>query len=502
MSFHKPLLYAAFVALLMASCTESVHDAKVITQQPAIYPDYVGVTIPANIAPLNFTMAEGDALCIDAVIATTDGKTLHTSGKESTDFKENEWRQMLGNAVGDSLRITVSAKYDDGWKTYQPFTIFVSPDSIDYGITYRLIEPGYEVWSKMGIYERNLSTFDQRPLLENTQFQGCVNCHSTSRANPADMTLHIRGAHGATLLQLDGDLQAYNTATSQTLGLCVYPYWHPGGRYLAYSTNTTQQVFHEQDMKRVEVYDAASDLQIYDKEKNELILSPLLKRDSVMETFPAFSADGRTLYFCAARQLPDTCYEFKSVRYNLCSISFDPETGTIGNKIDTLINAERDGKSISFPRPSYDGRYLCYTLADYGQFSIWHKEADLYLLDLQADSLIQLNTKASAIRCMDAVNSADTESFHNWSSNSRWMVFSSRRDDGWFTRPYFTHIDEAGNATKPFMLPQRNPRQYYDELFMSYNVPEFISTPSQFDSHKAAKLINKQERTAIGVRSF
>lgn len=490
----------ALASLLMVSCGQSVHDATLISCTPAIYPDYVGVTIPTNIAPLNFGMVTDDASYIDAIVRASDGTTLHGSGKESTCFDEKDWHTMLNAAAGDSLTVIVSAKYEDGWKTYKPFSIYVSPDVIDYGITYRLIEPGYEVWSKMGIYERDLSTFHQRPLIENTQFEGCVNCHSTSRANPADMTLHIRGPHSATLLQLDGTLKAYNTTTPQTLGLCVYPYWHPGGRYLAYSTNTTQQIFHERDMKRVEVYDAASDLQVYDQERNELIVSPLLKQDSVMETFPVFSADGRTLYFCAARQLPDVTAEPQNVHYNLCRIAFDPETGSFGSRIDTLINAEAEGKSVSFPRPSYDGRFLCFTLADYGQFSIWHKEADLYMLDLQADSLLQLSTQASAVSCMDAVNSEDTESFHNWSGNSRWMVFSSRRDDGWFTRPYFTHIDEQGHATKPFMLPQENPKQYYKELFMSYNVPEFITSPSQFDGHKAAELINDKARVNMSAR--
>ena len=52
------------------------------------------------------------------------------------------------------------------------------------------------------------------------------------------------------------------------------------------------------------------------------------------------------------------------------------------NRIDTLVHAAEQHKSVSFPRPSYDGRFLCYTLSDYGQFSIWHHEADLWLLDL------------------------------------------------------------------------------------------------------------------------
>ena len=476
---------------LFTACTETVSDAKQEAVQPAIYPDYVGVTIPINIAPLNFCMADESVQRIDAVIADRHGNSLHSQGDESTDFNLDDWHALLSQNSDDSLSVTVSAKYDDGWHTYQPFSIYISTDSIDYGLCYRLIEPGYEVWSKMGIYERDLSTFEEHALIENTQFEGCVNCHSFNRANPADMSLHIRGAHGATLLRHnDGPLAAYNTKTSQTLGFCVYPYWHPSGRYIAYSTNATSQLFHNAHRNRVEVFDTASDLQVYDVEKNELLLSPLLKQDSIYETYPVFSADGRSLYFCAARALPKGSQQLDSIRYNLCRIDFDPKTGTFGDSIDTIIDAEAQQKSISFPRPSYDGRFLCYTLSDYGQFSIWHHEADLYMLDLQT----------VVTSPMTGANSNDTESFHNWSTNSRWLVLSSRRDDGLFTRPYFCHVDEKGNVSKAFMLPQRSPRQFYRNRFLSFNVPDFIIRPTRFDGDKASRIINDDARTDFGVR--
>lgn len=483
----------------LMACTETVSDAKQEMVQPDIYPDYIGVTIPVNIAPLNFSMADEavEFQRIDAVITDRHGHSLHSQGEESVDFDLDDWHALLSQNRGDSLSVTVSAKYDDGWHTYRPFSIFVSPDSIDYGICYRLIEPGYEVWSKMGIYERDLSSFDERALIENTQFEGCVNCHSFNRGNSADMSLHIRGTHGATLLRHgDGPFTAYNTKTDQTLGLCVYPYWHPSGRYIAYSTNTTRQLFHSAAPNRIEVFDEASDIQVYDVEKNELILSPLVKQDSVFETFPVFSADGRSLYFCAARP-PHSFGVGKgvelldSIHYNLCRIDFDPATGSFGNRIDTIIDAEAQHKSLSFPRPSYDGRFLCYTLSDYGQFSIWHHEADLYLLDLATGEM----------RPMTEANSEDTESFHNWSTNSRWLVLSSRRDDGLFTRPYFCHVDAQGHVSKAFMLPQRNPRRFYRDRFFSFNVPDFIIAPTRFDGHKASRLINDDYRKNFGVKN-
>jgi len=473
---------------LLPSCTERVSNATNDASLPDIYPDYVDVTIPVGIAPLNFGMMSDDALLVDAVITDDQGNTLHGQGRETTGFDIDRWHQLVAQNVGKSLNVTVSAKFADGWHTYQPFHLYVSTDSIDYGLCYRLIEPGYEVWSKMGIYQRNLSTFEQTPLIENTQFEGCVNCHGFNRGDPLRMSLHIRGAHGATLLLDEGRLTAYNTKTDKTLGFCVYPYWHPSGRYIAYSTNTTRQIFHSRHANRIEVFDEASDVQVYDVARNQLIITPSLTTDSLYETFPVFSADGRTLYFTAAHAIPEGSMLLDSVRYSLYGIDFDADRGAYGSAIRTVID-NGDSCSICFPRPSYDGRFLVYTVADYGQFSIWHHEADLWMLDLQSGER----------RPMDEINSKDTESFHNWSSNSRWMVFSSRRDDGLFTRPYFSHIDAEGNATKPFMLPQQNPRRFYRELFMSYNVPDFIRGKVDFDNVTATRLINDDYRKPMGV---
>ena len=108
-----------------------------------------------------------------------------------------------------------------------------------------------------------------------------------------------------------------------------------------------------------------------------------------------------------------------------------------------------------------------FTLSDYGNFSIWHKEANLWLLDLTSGDLRELSE----------VNSDDTESFHNWSSNSRWFVFSSRRGDGLYTHLYLASMDENGKISKPFLLPQEDPETYYDRSVYSYNVPDFVNAP-------------------------
>ncbi len=483
----KHLLHIGLAALAIIACSPREHNALQVQELPAIAPDYVGVTIPAGIAPLDFSLPGADAL--DVQLQAPDGTVLRSSGREATRFHEKRWARLLVKSVGGSLKVTVSGRFHGQWKRFQPFGIYVSKDAIDYGLTYRLIEPGYEVFSHMGIYERELSSFRERPLLENTQFDGCVNCHASRQGKPEDFTLHIRGSHGATLLSLDGQLDAYNTKTDSTLGFCVYPYWHPSGRYIAYSTNTTRQGFHAQKDKIIEVFDLASDIQVYDVEKNQVITAPQIKQSHLWETFPVFSADGKTLFFTSAAQV-EIPGELPQSRYSLMKVSFDPETGTIGRDVEMVLDAASFGGSINFPRPSYDGKYLMFTLCDYGTFPIWHHEADLWLLDLQTGET----------RPLKEVNSTDTDSFHNWSSNSRWFVFSSRRGDGLFTRLYIAHFDENGVAGKPFLLPQRNPVTYYEDLFRSYNVPEFVSGPVPLNKIRAQKLINSPERVPFGFR--
>jgi Tol biopolymer transport system component len=237
--------------------------------------------------------------------------------------------------------------------------------------------------------------------------------------------------------------------------------------------------------QRIEVYDAASDVFVYDTETHTVLGDTIIMKKYWAENTPAFSPDGKWLYFTTAkRQVYPTDYDQE--KYSLCRISFDAQTGTLGTQVDTLVSADATGKSVSWPRPSYDGRYLMYTQTDYGYFTIWHPEADLWLLDLQT----------GVSRPMTEVNSDRAESWHNWSVNSGWFLFTSRRENGLYTQIYLASIDTTGKATKPFLLPQRDPKQYYQNMLYSFNIPDFTSKPVDYDSYQTARKLNGQERVA------
>jgi len=92
-----------------------------------------------------------------------------------------------------------------------------------------------------------------------------------------------------------------------------------------------------------------------------------------------------------------------------------------------------------------------------------------------------------------AMNSPFSESWHSWSSNGRWIAFSSKRRGGLFTRLYISYVDTQGRADKPFILPQKDPL-FYDSFLETYSVPEFITGPVKI-SRRALTLAARRSTT-------
>ena len=178
-----------------------------------------------------------------------------------------------------------------------------------------------------------------------------------------------------------GHLTRTALKTKEMPANAVYPAWHPSGRYVAFSSNKTIQSFHMRPEKNIEVYDLFSSLVIYDLERNEMFACPEKDTVKYMETFPCWSSDGNYLYYCRTQQVKEG-FDLTQVKYDLVRKSFDQVSGVFGNA-EVIFDAKALNKSVSLPVISPDGKYLVFTLHDYGTFSIWHKEADLYILDLQ-----------------------------------------------------------------------------------------------------------------------
>ena len=461
-----------------------------VNKAPTIYPDYRDVTVPVNIAPLTF---EWDGGC-DEIVArfSADGHEL-VCGGEKVQPDMDDWRQLLSQTAGKALDVEVYAKKADQWSRYKAFKIYVSKDSIDPYISYRLISPSYVTYEDLTLNQRCLENYDERVMVDNmlcgTEVSGqCVNCHNYQQYNPGRMQFHARQYHGGTVLVYDGKIKKINMRNDSILSAGVYPSWHPWLPLIVYSTNKTGQSFHTRDLNKIEVFDSASDLIAYDVEKNEVTN---IENDSTeFEVFPFWAPDGKTLYYCSAHfEFRDSVldhegeiiFRAKQIRYNLYKKSFSPETLQFGPR-EMVFQADTLQKSVTLPRVSPDGRYLMFTLGNYGVFHIWHHEADLWLMDLATGES----------RPMEEINSGDTESYHSWSSNGRWVVFSSRRNDGGYTRPFIAHVDANGKGSKPFELPQADP-DYHRQFMKSYNIPEFMRGPVEVTPQEFARVLKASD---------
>ena len=186
-------LVRILILLLAASCTSQ--EAVPTDVLPDIWPDYAGVTIPRSIAPLNFEVRVADA--VQAVLSN-GSREVRVRGS-FVGIPLRKWRSLT--AAGDSLTVQVKARIDGQWRAYLPLSIHLSDDPVDLSLVYRRVDPGYETYARMGIYQRDLASFREKALFENTRIDpGCVNCHSFAHCDPASMQLHFRGGKGGTLI--------------------------------------------------------------------------------------------------------------------------------------------------------------------------------------------------------------------------------------------------------------------------------------------------------------
>lgn len=487
-SYYLIVLISTF---LSAACSKHPSLPSSYTQlntEPAIWPDYTGVTVPPNIAPLNFLVDD-----VDDVVALV-GEQTYGGQANKVQIDEDEWHEMLASAKGKSLSVTVYTKKDGKWSAYKPFLIHVAEEEIDPYVSYRVLPPTFVGFDELSIRERNLTNFEETIIYNNHQItQGiegqCINCHSYQNYGTDNMMFHMRLQNAGTMIVCDGKLIFVNLKTDDMISAAAYNSWHPSLPIIAFSTDHTMQSFHTREISKVEVMESASDLIIYDIKNNRV--QTVLNDSLEFELFPSWSPDGKWLYYCSAHHEYRKKYEdtdelledYKTLQYNLYRISFDAASMTFGEP-ELIYDAVAKNRSAVQPRVSQDGRYVLFAEGPWGLFHIWHTSADIQVLDLQTGELIDASP----------INSDRPESYASFSSNDRWILFESRRDDGNYTRTYFAYFDKQGRLHKPFEVPAKDP-EFFRLFLRSWSRPELMKepvhvTPRQFYEKALTEPIN------------
>ena len=527
---HSYTLILVAVLLFLSSCVShpdvpsSCKEAKSL---PAIFPDYCNVTVPYNIAPLNFMLPADEYEECVARFTMPDGQQQTYGDGVKVQIPESEWHDMLNASKGKSIKVEVwgllipssEEQKGDEWLSFSPFEIFVAEQPIDDYISYRLIEPSYVAWDFMEIVQRNLTTFEETQIFNNeitsnNREKGqCINCHSYQNYKTDNMLFHVRLSNAGTVIVNDGKVSRVNLKRDYTISGGVYPSWHPTAKLVAFSTNLTRQAFHTLNPNKIEVYDLASDLILYDVETDSV--SVVSNDSTLLEVYPTWSPDGKYLYYCKSVPLPEELRDldirsfYPKIQYNLYRRSFDLASHRFGEE-ELVYDAASYDKSVTLPRVSPDGRYLLFAEGQYGCFHIRHNDGDIVCMPIDslsiapADSLerpssLDLSTTATADSLktparldLSMLNSEGRpDSYPSWSSNGHWIMVASRREDGNYCRVYFSYFNN-GKVEKAFMLPQEDPEMHIS-LLKSYNRPEFMVEPVKISVDEFSQVFDKNE---------
>ena len=486
------LLIVAGLALWMVRPDVSVDftSALRVDRAPSIWPDYSDTVFPPNVAPLNFLVDEpGIAWAVR--VRPARGETIDICSRSpQIAIPPGQWRQLLATNRGSKLFFDVFTCREDGaWVRFQPIVNTIAKANIDGYLFYRLIKPLFNAYVDVGIYQRDLQSYVETVVVDNRSFRDvCVNCHTFLPGHPDQMIVHIRSTQEpqtrtGMLVAEQGKVTKVDTCERARLAgtnvgrvsdlPATYTAWHPSGRLAAFSVNDLSLFYHSIGETR-DVFESAADLAIYHLDSGTVTTTETIARPDRLETFPAWTPDGCHLYFCSAN--PHPRQEYRQIRCDLMRIRYDVPSGQWG-EVEPVLLAEDTGLSITEPRISPDGRWLLFCMSEYGSFPVFQPSSDLYVMDLQTNRYERL-----------AINSPRCESWHCWSSNSRWIAFASKRRDGLLARVYFSYIDEQGHAHKPLLLPQQDPT-FYDRFLKTYNAPELSPTPAPTTLPALAKAI-------------
>lgn len=493
----RQYIYIILLLLMTAGCRHGAtrpEAAATVLPLPVaegfMFPDYGdSLVLPPNIAPLNFSV-NGK---IYLRVSCGEEKLLDKNYNGQVRFNQKAWRRWLNTARErqQPLRLEISTVEC----AYAPLHWFVANDPIDPYLVYRLVLPGDGVYNVLGIYERNLASFRTRPLMLNTVSENnCMNCHTFHNGNADEMIVHWRFPSEGSLLQTpDGPRKITLSPEASRLGLrLIYPAYHPQGRYIAFSTNLLMGIGgYEAHRRFFNSIDSLSHIVLYDIPENRLFTAPALWDAEAEFTYPAWSPDGETLYFCRAPKedsaflstQPTDKQRIERIRFDLVSIAFEPETGTFGDSVQTLLAANDYNGSFALPRVNpADPNCIAVNVSPYSSFPA-RAQGDLGLVFLKRPDSLADNPRYEPA---EALNSPEAESFHSWSRNGHWLVYASKRQDGFFSLPYIAYFN-GQTFSKPFLLPQKD-GDYYRSFLKSYNLPELTVSSSTLTPGQTEKL--------------
>jgi tetratricopeptide (TPR) repeat protein len=333
---------------------------------------------------------------------------------------------------------------------------------------------------------KNVGQPGSRKLIEG--FPTCANCHSFSR-DGRTLGVDVDGPQNDKGLYALVDVKPQTTIRSEDviqwrsfrgklggqLRVAFMSQVSPDGRYVVTMINDPgakddvqgrYYVANFKDYRFLQVfYPTRGILAWYSREKGRLEPLPGADDPRYVQACAMWSPDGKYLVFVRAEAKDPYPEGVPMARYandpNETQIKYDlyriPFNGGRGGKAEPVAGASRNGMSNSFPKVSPDGRFIVFVQAKNGL--LMRPDSQLYIVPAKGGA-------ARRMRC----NTPLMNSWHSFSPNGRWMVFSSKGRSP-YTQMYLTHIDEDGNDTPAILIEDATAAN------RAVNIPEFVNVP-------------------------
>ena len=304
----------------------------------------------------------------------------------------------------------------------------------------------------------------------------CGNCHSFSNEGrylgmDMDGPAGDKGAYALAPVRkrmdiTQKDVISWNSFHKDRPTFGLFSRVSPDGRYVVSGVDEAVYVANYLDFRFLQTfYPTRSILAFYDRTTGEIKSLPGADDPLYVQANAVWSPDGKTIVF--ARALAKNSYDPNAplarkandpneneIQYDLYSIPFNNGQGGVARP---LAGAADNGKSNAFAKFSPDGKWIVYVQAENGL--LMRPDSELFIIPAAGGTARRLDCNTSLMN-----------SWHSWSPNSRWLVFSSKHPKP-FTVMHLTHIDAAGQDSPAILIP--NSTAYNRAV----NIPEFVSIP-------------------------
>jgi tetratricopeptide (TPR) repeat protein len=196
-------------------------------------------------------------------------------------------------------------------------------------------------------------------------------------------------------------------------------------------------------------------------------LQPLPGADDprFVQTNAVWGPDGKYLVFARAEARDPYPPGQKTAEYandpNETQIQYDlyriPFNGGRGGQPEPIAGASRNGMSNNFAKVSPDGKWIVFVQCHNGL--LMRPDSLLYIVPATGGTARRLNA-----------NTRLMNSWHSFSPNGRWLVFSSKARSP-YTQMYLTHLDEQGNDSPAILIENATAAN------RAVNIPEFVNIP-------------------------